>query len=70
MDINNISTNDFAGYVYDDESDKFGLRYEQFISPMIKSIQELTKMVLDQGIVINQLKSDINVLKNTLQNIL
>jgi len=32
---------DFGGYVYDEETDTMALRYDQFISPMIKAIQEL-----------------------------
>lgn len=36
---------DFAGIVYCKETDRFGLRYEEFISPMIKAIQELSTKV-------------------------
>jgi hypothetical protein len=36
---------DFGGYVYDEETDTMALRYDQFISPMIKAIQELTQKV-------------------------
>jgi len=34
-------TEDFAGYVYDEEGDEYALRYTEFIAPMIKAIQEL-----------------------------
>lgn len=37
----NIDTKDFAGVTYDAESDVYGLRYGEFIAPMIKAIQEL-----------------------------
>lgn len=33
---------DFAGLIYDKDSDQYGLRYEEFIGPMIKAIQELS----------------------------
>jgi hypothetical protein len=32
---------DFGGYVHDEETDTMALRYDQFISPLIKAIQEL-----------------------------
>jgi hypothetical protein len=34
---------DFAGYIHDAESDSYGLRYSEFIAPMIKAIQELSQ---------------------------
>ena len=39
---NILGDKDFAGYVYDKETDSHWLRYEEFISPMIKSIQALS----------------------------
>lgn len=36
---------DFAGYMYDPESDKHMLRYGEFIAPLIKAIQELTDRI-------------------------
>jgi hypothetical protein len=36
-----LGDNDFGGYVHDEETDTLALRYDQFISPLIKSIQEL-----------------------------
>ena len=33
---------DFAGIIYDEKTDKYGLRYNEFIAPMIRSIQELS----------------------------
>ena len=32
---------DFAAYVYDAESDRHGLRYDQMIAPLIKAVQEI-----------------------------
>jgi len=32
---------DFGGYIHDEETDTLALRYDQFISPLIKAIQEL-----------------------------
>jgi len=47
LDEMGISTNDFAGYMAADpiEHTDLGLRYEEFISPMIKAIQELSAKV-------------------------
>lgn len=58
MDLNNISTNDFAGYIHDVENDKYGLRYSEFIAPMIKAIQELSSQV-------NLLQTQLNTLLNS-----
>ena len=58
-----MGDNDFAGYIEGDHmvNDKkekyFGLRYNEFISPMIKSIQELNDLV-------NDLRAEIEILKN------
>jgi hypothetical protein len=43
LDVNDIDTNDFAGYI--ENNGKYGLRYSEFISPMIKAIQELSDKV-------------------------
>ena len=47
LDDMNISTNDFGGYIAGDvDSDtNLSLRYDQFIAPMIKAIQELSAKV-------------------------
>jgi hypothetical protein len=47
LDEMQIPTSDFGGYVAGDiENDtELGLRYEQFLSPMIKAIQELSNKV-------------------------
>ncbi len=47
LDEMEISTNDFAGYVAGnpDEGTELGLRYDEFISPMIKAIQELSNKI-------------------------
>lgn len=51
-----LGDKDFGGFVYSEESDTFGLRYDQFISPMIKAIQELKAQI-------DVLQSKINSLK-------
>jgi hypothetical protein len=51
-----IGEKDFGGFVYSEESDTFGVRYDQFISPMIKAIQELKAQI-------DVLQSEINSLK-------
>lgn len=37
-----LTATEFAGYTYDSERDQHGLRYQEFISPLIKAVQELT----------------------------
>jgi hypothetical protein len=50
-----LSTTDFAGYVAADpiEHTDLGLRYEEFISPIVKAIQELSSKV-------NRLEAEIS----------
>jgi hypothetical protein len=36
-----LGDKDFGGFVHDEETDTMSLRYDQFISPLIKAIQEL-----------------------------
>lgn len=55
-------TNDFAGYcasvnIAKTEYNRFSLRYEEFISPMIKAIQELSEKVAEQQTTIDLLLS-------------
>ena len=40
-----MGSNDFAGYIYEEDRDRFGLRYNEFISPLIKAVQELSAKV-------------------------
>ena len=40
-----LAGKDFAGYCHDQESNFYGLRYSEFIAPLIKAIQELTRRV-------------------------
>jgi len=47
---------DFGGFLYDQENDKYSLRYAEFISPIIKAIQE-------QNLIIQELKAEIEILK-------
>ncbi len=39
---NVLGDKDFAGYTHDKDSDLKGLRYEEFIAPIVKAIQELS----------------------------
>jgi len=50
MDDMNISTNDFGGYVdanIKEGVDKLFLRYEEFIAPIVKAVQELSAKVAE-----------------------
>lgn len=40
-----LAGKDFAGYCHDQESNFYGLRYSEFIAPLIKAVQELTRRV-------------------------
>ncbi len=40
-----LGERDFAGYVYDETTDTHGLRYSEFIAPLISAVQELTARV-------------------------
>lgn len=45
LDAQGIDTENFAGYIHDEDTDTFGLRYIEFIAPMIKAIQELSEKI-------------------------
>ena len=45
MDDLNLSVNDFAGWAYEEDRDVYVLRYTEFISPLIKAVQELSAKV-------------------------
>lgn len=34
---------DFGGYIHDEAADEIGLRYDEFISPLIKAVQQLSE---------------------------
>jgi hypothetical protein len=55
LDDMGLSTNDFAGYIEGDleNHSDLGLRYEEFMAPMIKAIQELSSKV-------NRLEAEIS----------
>jgi hypothetical protein len=58
--LDNHTTRDFAGFVLEDKNDPSSsqmLRYSEFISPMIKAIQELSETV-------SNLTQEIEILKN------
>jgi hypothetical protein len=40
-----LGEKDFGGYVYDTEFDKMSLRYDQFIAPLVKGMQEQQCMI-------------------------
>jgi hypothetical protein len=56
MDSLSISDTDFAGYIYNEIDEQYQLRYNEFISPLIKSIQELSSKVDAMQVEINNLK--------------
>ena len=59
MDDMNISTNDFGGYVdanIKEGVDRLFLRYEEFIAPLVKAIQELSAKVDTMQTEINNLR--------------
>lgn len=40
-----LGSKDFAGFIYDEDSDVYGLRYSEFIAPLVKAVQELSARV-------------------------
>jgi hypothetical protein len=40
-----LAGKDFAGLIYNEESDRYGLRYTEFVAPLIKAVQELTARI-------------------------
>lgn len=42
-----LAGKDFAGYIHDQASDSYGLRYSEFIAPLIKAVQELAARVAE-----------------------
>ena len=40
-----VGVDDFAGYIYDGETDSYSLRYSEFLSPIVKALQELLQRV-------------------------
>ena len=40
-----LACDDFAGWVYDADSDSYALRMAEFIAPLIKSVQQLAAQV-------------------------
>ena len=40
-----LTSNDFAGFCYEEERDEYRLRYSQFIAPLIKAVQELSARI-------------------------
>lgn len=39
--MDDLGIDDFAGYIHDEEADAYGLRYSEFVAPLIKAVQEL-----------------------------
>lgn len=65
-----ISSNDFAGLIYDKEVDRYGLRYEEFIAPMIKATQELSTKNTKLEEKVDKLEDKIALLENKLNALL
>lgn len=57
LDKENISTQDFGLYCYDEETGLGSIRYTEFIPILMKSVQELSQQVED-------LKKELEILKN------
>lgn len=63
LEEKNISTNDFAPYIYDGDSDSYAVRYGEFIPILIKSVQELSKEN-------NELKTRLEILETLVSSLL
>jgi hypothetical protein len=60
MDSLGIDSTAFAGYIYDEENDFYGLRLGEFISPIIKAVQELKAINEEQQTEIDAQQTQIN----------
>jgi hypothetical protein len=60
----NISTQDFAAYIYDSDSDTYAIRYGEFIPILIKSVQELSNQNKDLQERIELLETIVESLMN------
>lgn len=56
-----LSNTDFGGFIYDTESDNYFLSYSEFISPMIKAIQEQQEVIKSLELRIKTLEKSANV---------
>jgi len=59
-----IGDKDFGGFIHDQETDVMGLRYDQFVSPLVKAIQELKAINDTQAETINALTARIVALES------
>lgn len=57
------TTEEFGGYIHNEDDDYYGLRYEEFVSPLIKSVQELSTTCAAQQTVIEDLTSRLEALE-------
>ncbi len=55
-----LGIQDFGGYIYDPESKVHGLRYTEFIAPLIKSVQEINNKIKTQYFTTVQLIQESN----------
>jgi hypothetical protein len=58
------TTEQFAGFIHNEDADMYGLRYAEFIAPMIKSIQELKAENDDLKAKYNDLLARVEELEN------
>ena len=61
---------DFSGVdVPQNDKTLYGLRYAEFVVPLVKAVQELSKQNNDKDAAINDLKNQVNELKTMMQTI-
>jgi hypothetical protein len=56
---------DFAGYIHDATADTYGLRYSEFIAPLIKAVQELSAANAALSNQVNLLTTRVTALENS-----
>lgn len=54
---------DFGGYVYDPDTDVYGLRYDEFIAPIVRAVQEQQDIIDQLTESVRQLVSQVKVLQ-------
>lgn len=70
LEAQGLTSLDFAGLIRDEEADTWGLRYEQFIAPLIASIQSLSRKLDASEAERIQLIGQVAQLQNTVDRLL
>lgn len=59
------SVDEIAAIDWDEDSDRYGLRYAELIAPLIKAVQELSTKVEDLESQLEKTRADLSVTQST-----